>query len=86
MYQPHGHIGYEIKLPNGKWYDWSKGKAKRPVPDRIPHTPWFIRERPKDDGLAVIENGTQEGMHIAECEWHIAEFIVQTVNRSYKGE
>ena len=24
----------------------------------IPHTPWFIRARPTDDGQAIIENGT----------------------------
>jgi hypothetical protein len=81
-----GEGSFAVKLPSGKWYDWSKGKAKRPVPNHIPHTPWFIRERPKNDGLAVIENGTHEGNHIAECEWHIAEFIVQTVNKAYKGD
>ncbi len=46
----------------------------------IPHTPWFLRTRPTDDGQAVIENGSQEGSLIAVCEWHIAEFIVKTVN------
>jgi hypothetical protein len=50
----------------------------------IPHTPWFIRPRPTDSGLAVIENGTEEGSHIAECEWHIAEFIVKTVNLAHQ--
>lgn len=84
---PRGHGYYELLLPSGKWYDWSKGK-NRPPPPNIPHTPWFLRKRPKDDGLAIIENGTEEGSHIAECEWHIAEFIVKTVNRAYptKGE
>lgn len=46
----------------------------------IPHTPWFINPSPTKDGQAVIENGTDEGSSIAVCEWHIAEFIVQTVN------
>jgi hypothetical protein len=83
----YGHGNFQIKLPTGKWYDWSKGRNK-PAPDNIPHPPWFIRPRPTDSGLAIIENGTNEGSHIAECEWHIAEFIVKTVNRAYptKGE
>lgn len=50
----------------------------------IPHTPWFVRERPLDNGLMVIENGTSEGGHIAECESHIAEFIVKTVNHAHQ--
>ena len=45
-----------------------------------PHLPWFIRERPLDDGQAVIENGAYEGDHIAVCEWHIARYIVNCVN------
>lgn len=85
----HGHLNYELKLSTGKWYDWSKGRNK-PAPTNIPHPPWFIRPFPSatDSGLAVIENGTREGSHIAECEWHIAEFIVKTVNRAYptKGD
>ncbi len=48
--------------------------------ENIPHAPWFVRERPTDAGLSVIENGTEEGHHIAEAEIHIAEFIVKTVN------
>ena len=51
---------------------------------QIPHTPWFIRALPKTDGQAVIENGTEEGSHIAVCEWHIAEFIVKTVNDAHQ--
>ena len=50
----------------------------------IPPTPWFIRERPTDDGQAVIENGTDKGSRIAVCEWHVAEFIVQTVNLAHQ--
>jgi hypothetical protein len=50
------------------------------MPSDIPHTPWFIRPEPTKDGQAVIENGTSEGCHIAVAEWHIAEFIVKTVN------
>lgn len=50
----------------------------------FPHTPWFIRERPTDSGLSVIENGTEEGKCIALCEHHIAEFIVQTVNLAHQ--
>jgi hypothetical protein len=49
----------------------------------IPHLPWFIRSRPLDDGQAVIENGTHEGVNIAVCEWHIAEYIVDALNRRY---
>jgi hypothetical protein len=54
------------------------------IMSEIPHTPWFIRERPTDDGQAVIENGTVIGERIAVCEWHIAEFIVQTVNLAHQ--
>jgi len=50
--------------------------------EEVPHSPWFIRPRPLDNGLAIIENGTYEGEHIAECEWHIAEHIVRCVNSS----
>lgn len=50
----------------------------------IPHTPWFIRETPMPDGQAVIENGTHEGGRIAVCEWHVAEFIVKTVNQAHQ--
>lgn len=50
----------------------------------IPHTPWFIRRRPTDDGQAVIENGTDAGHRIAVCEYHIAEFIVHTVNTAHQ--
>ena len=50
----------------------------------IPHTPWFIRARPTDDGQAVIDNGTSEGSRIAVAEWHIAEFIVKTVNLAHQ--
>lgn len=46
----------------------------------FPHTPWFIRPEPTEDGQAVIENGTEEGRCIAICEWHIAEEIVRSVN------
>lgn len=49
--------------------------------DNIPHMPWFIRPEPTPDGQAVIENGTSEGSRIAVAEWHVAEFIVATVNR-----
>ena len=49
----------------------------------IPHLPWFIRSRPLDDGQAVIENGTHEGANIAVCEWHIAEYIVDALNRRH---
>ena len=52
----------------------------------IPHLPWFIRGRPLDNGLAVIENGTYEGAHIAECEWHIAHYIVDTLNNQCPAE
>ena len=52
--------------------------------NQVPNTPWFIRERPTDDGQAVIENGTNEGCHIAVAEWHVAEFIVQTVNLAHQ--
>jgi len=50
--------------------------------ETVPHAPWFIRERPLDNGLAIIENGTYEGKHLAECEWHIAKHIVRCVNAS----
>jgi hypothetical protein len=46
----------------------------------VPHVPWFVSNRVTVDGLSVIENGTYEGCRIAECEAHIADFIVQTVN------
>jgi hypothetical protein len=52
----------------------------------IPHLPWFIRGRPLDNGLAVIENGTYEGAHAAECEWHIAHYIVDTLNNQCPAE
>ena len=50
----------------------------------FPHTPWFIRPRPTDDGLAVIENGTESGRRIAVCEWHIAEEIVKAMNHFHQ--
>ena len=77
---------YAIRLPSGKWYDWSKKGKPKTLPEHVPHTPWFIRERPLDNGLALIENGTHEGMHIAECEWHIAEVIVKAVNKTYPNK
>ena len=54
------------------------------MPKEFPHTPWFIRPTPTDDGQAVIENGTEEGSRIAVCEWNIAEFIVETVNLAHQ--
>lgn len=50
----------------------------------IPHAPWFLCPTPTQDGQAIIENGTDEGSHIAVCEWHIAEFIIKTVNEAAK--
>lgn len=52
----------------------------------IPHGPWFIRPKPTISGLAIIENGTQEGSHIAECEWPIAQFIVSKINDTWPTE
>lgn len=51
----------------------------------FPHTPWFIRPEPTDSGMAVIENGTEEGRCIAVCEWHIAEEIVKAINIFHKA-
>ena len=50
----------------------------------IPHTPWFIAATTTPDGQAVIENGTIEGSRIAVCEFHVAEFIVKTVNDAHQ--
>lgn len=52
--------------------------------EKIPHTPWFIARTPTPDGQAIIENGTEEGGHIAVCEFHVAEFIVKTVNDAHQ--
>ena len=53
--------------------------------DNIPHTPWFIRPEPTPDGQAIIENGTDGGSRIAVAEWHVAEFIVSTVNLAHQA-
>ena len=58
----------------------------KPLPENIPHTPWFICSEPTTSGLAVIENGTEEGNFIAECEWCIAKLIVETIHRIYPHE
>ena len=52
--------------------------------DAIPHTPWHIAERPTDSGLSIIQNGTEDGVCIAMCEHHIAEFIIKTVNDAHQ--
>lgn len=44
---------------------------------RPKHTPgpWFIASRSTDDGLAVIEDGRQHGLHQIKCEWTEAYLI-----------
>jgi hypothetical protein len=37
--------------------------------------PWFVRERPTDDGLAVIEDGRANGLFPIKCEWGEAHLI-----------
>lgn len=44
--------------------------------------PWFIRARPTDSGLAVIEDGRQHGLFAIEAEWHDAALIVALRNKA----
>ena len=77
---------YGIRLPDGRWYDWSKGKNK-PLPSGIPHTPWFIQTLESTaKGESVVRNGT--GVCILIADYSIAEFVVKTINKAYpnKGE
>ena len=37
--------------------------------------PWFVRERPTDDGLAVIEDGRANGLFPITCEWGEAHLL-----------
>ena len=37
--------------------------------------PWFVRERPADDGLAVIEDGRDNGLSPIRCEWTEAPLV-----------
>ena len=37
--------------------------------------PWFVRERPADDGLAIIEDGRQNGLWPIVCEWNEADLV-----------
>jgi len=37
--------------------------------------PGCVRQRPTDDGLAVIEDGRQHGLFPITCEWHEAPLV-----------
>lgn len=42
--------------------------------------PWFVRERPTDDGLAVIEDGRANGLFPITCEWGEAHLLAAAPN------
>lgn len=44
------------------------------MPDPTPG-PWFVRHRPTDDGLAVIEDGRLDGLFPITCEWGEAHLV-----------
>jgi len=52
----------------------------RELSERAAEGPWFIRARPTDDGLSVIEDGRQHAMFPVTGEAHDIAFIVAAIN------
>lgn len=52
---------------------------------KLPQVRWFVRKRPTDDGLAVIEDGLEHGLFPITGEWPEIEFIVALVNAYRAG-
>jgi len=52
--------------------------AIRERAERAAEGPWFIRSRPTDDGLAVIEDGRSNGLFPITCEWQEAPHLAHS--------
>ena len=52
----------------------------RVLSDKAAAGPWFVCERPTDEGLAVIEDGRAHGLFPITAEWPEARLIAAAVN------